>query len=162
MIFKTDKTDVRGFKLHLEIVKGWILVKIHLIFHQAQHKPSIYLSSYIRLSFATFQLKGPVALFSSFILSPNSWCYNKKEEDWGNNKSLVVQLLLLFFLKLMYLMPNRLIVLTVYTIRSSKCDCNIYLEKYGRLINHIWQAACKVEFNQLFCWLYSVPNLLVF
>ena len=21
---------------------------------------------------------------------------------------------------------------------------------------------CKVEFNQLYCWLYSVPNLLIF
>ena len=23
-------------------------------------------------------------------------------------------------------------------------------------------ARCKVEFNQPFCWLYSVPNLLIF
>ena len=56
-------------------------------------------------------------------------------------KSLVVQFLLLFFLKLMHLMTNRLILLTIYTIRSSKCDCNICLEKYGRLFDHIWQAA---------------------
>ena len=134
------------------------MCRFTLICQQVQHKSSIHLAWYQSLlvtkrnllilriygyltPLPTFQLEEPAALFSSFILSPNSWWYNKKVEDWGNDKSPVVQFLLLFFLKLIYSMTNRLILLTVYTIRSSKCDCIICLEKYGRLFNHIWEEA---------------------
>ena len=33
---------------------------------------------------------------------------------------------------------------------------------FNRIVCGLWNANCKVEFNQPSYWLYSVPNLLVF
>ena len=39
-----------------------------------------------------------------------------------------------------------------FSFIGSKLNC--YLSLY--------RCSCKIEFNQPFCWIYSVPNLLVF
>ena len=41
-------------------------------------------------------------------------------------------------------------------------DCNCYSSSSDRCGGSKRGDYCKVEFNQPSCWLYSVPNLLVF
>ena len=97
MIFKTDKTDIRCFMLHPKIVQGRNSCAESLLSTsatQAQHlfgvisepfaqlKKLLILRIYVYSNpLPTFQLEVPAALFSSFILSPNSWWYNKKVGD---------------------------------------------------------------------------------
>ena len=49
--------------------------------------------------------------------------------------------------------------------RLALCPCDAWLNQNSYANNffiNLLKIKCKVEFNQPFCWLYSVPNLLVF
>ena len=150
---------MRCFMLHPEIVKGrnscadspWFVNKFNINPASIWRDIRAYWSLkeiFLSWGFMVTWLLCPHSNWRNLLhcSAPSFWVQTpggttRKWEIEGM-KSLVVQLLVLFFPKLMHLTTNGLILLTILTIRISKCDCNICLEKYDRIFDHIWQAAC--------------------
>ena len=50
----------------------------------------------------------------------------------------------------------------VQSVEMAKALAGKWVVEFARELSFFNVQICKVEFNQPSCWLYSVPNLLVF